>query len=110
MAEPTIQEIFGAGAAQTATTITILKSDLPMTADATNGGERVFAAICKKAGTFLTPEAFNTNPDQSISIAQGFDSLTYRTIANVQSTYLQTALSINFAKLQASGGITPDDY
>ncbi len=110
MAEPTLQEIFGAGATQDATTITILKANLPMTASATNRGEQIFAAIVKKASTKLTATEFSTNGDQSITIATGFDSLVYRTIGTVQETLLQTQLTLNFAKVQTSSGITPDDY
>jgi hypothetical protein len=110
MAEPTLQEIFGAGATQDATTITILKANLPMTSAAVNRGEQVFAAIVKKASTVLTTTAFATNANQSITIAAGFDSLTYRTIATVQETLLQTQLTLNFAKAQSSLGVTPDDY
>jgi hypothetical protein len=110
MAEPTLQEVFGAGATQTATTITILKADLQMTASATNRGEQTFAAIVKKASTALTTTTFATNVNQSINIAAGFDSLAYRTIGNVTETLLQTQFTINFAKVQATSGITPDDY
>ncbi len=110
MAEPTLQEIFGAGATQDATTITILKSDLPMTAAATNRGEQCFAAIVKKASTNLTSANFATNENQSITIAPGFDSLTYRTIGTVQNTLLQTQLNVNFSKIQPTSGVTPDDY
>jgi hypothetical protein len=108
--EPTLQDIFGAGATQTATTITILKSDLPMTAAAVNGGERVFAAIVKKASTPLNQTSFGTNENQSISIQPGFDSLIYRSFNNVTSTHLQTQLTINFSKPQTTTGVTPDDY
>lgn len=110
MAEPTLQDILGAGATQTATTITILKSDLPMTAVAVNGGERVFAAIAKKASSVLTTTAFAANADQSINIAAGFDSIVYRTFNNVQASYLNTQLTFNFAKIQTTAGVTPDDY
>jgi hypothetical protein len=110
VAEPTLQEIFGAGATQTATTVTILKADLDLTATASNRGEQVFAAVCKKAQPALTEATFATNPDQSITIAPGFDSLVYRTVNNVQSTFLQNQLTVNFAKIQASAGITPDNY
>jgi hypothetical protein len=110
MAEPTLQGIFGAGATQTATTITILKADLSLTASATNRGEQCFAAIVKKAETALGTTTFDTNADQSISIAPGFDSIAYRTFNNVQSSYLQNQITINFAKLQSTAGITPDDY
>lgn len=110
MAEPTLQEIFGAGATQDATSIHILKADLPMTSAAVNRGEQCFSAIVKKASSKLTTTEFATNGNQSINIASGYDSLVYRTIGTTQETLLQTQLTINFAKVQATGGITPDDY
>lgn len=110
MAEPTLQEVFGAGATQTATTLTILKSDLLLTATATNRAEQLFAGILKKATTKLSQTNFDANVDQSIAIGTGFDSLAYRTNGANQETLLLTPLTVNFAKVQASGGITPDDY
>mgnify|MGYP003563641993 CR=1 FL=1 len=110
MAEPTLQEIFGNGATQTATTITILKADLPMTSDPNNRGEQVFAAIVKKGSSYLTTANFDLNLDQSINIQTGFDSLVYRTINGLTDTFLQTQLNINFNKAQATAGVTPDDY
>jgi hypothetical protein len=110
MAEPTLQEIFGTGATQTATTITILKSDLPMTAVAVNTGERVFAAIAKKASLALTTTSFSTNVDQNINAQAGFDSIIYRTFNSTQASYLNTQLTFNFAKLVTTAGVTPDDY
>jgi hypothetical protein len=110
MAEPTLQEIFGAGATQDATTIHILKANLPMTAAAVNRGEQVLAAIVKKASGTLTTPNFAANPDQSITVAAGYESLIYRTVGTDQSTFLQSQLTVNFAKLQTSSGITPDDY
>lgn len=110
MAEPTLIEVFGAGATQTATTITILKADLDITASATNRAEQLLAGIVKKAQTTLTQANFDTNPNQSITILSGFDSLVYRTIGTTQETLLQTPLTINFSKGQAAGGVTPDDY
>jgi hypothetical protein len=110
MAEPTLEEIFGAGATQTATTITILKADLPMTAAALNRGEQVLAAIVKKASVNLTAANFATNAEQSIEVAPGYDSLVYRTIGNVSETRFQTQLTVNFTKPQVSSGVTPDDY
>lgn len=110
MAEPTLQEIFGAGATQDATAIHILKANLPMTSAAVNRGEQIFAAIVKKASTKLNTTDFATNGDQSVTIAAGFDSLAYRTIGTVQETLLQTQLTLNFAKVQPTSGVTPDDY
>jgi hypothetical protein len=111
MAEPTLVEVFGAGATQTATTVTIQKSSLTgLTASATNNAEGIFAAIVKQASGVLTSTNYGTNPDQSITIAPGFDSISYRTINNVQTPYLQSQITVNFSKPQSSAGITPDSY
>jgi hypothetical protein len=110
MSEATLQDIFGANATQTATDIIIKKADLPMTASATNRGEQVLAAMIKKNSTLLTATNFNTNPDQSITIGTGFDQLAYRTVGTETLTYLQNQVTLSFAKLQSSTGITPDDY
>jgi hypothetical protein len=110
VAEPTLQEIFGAGATQTATTITILKADLDLTAAAINRGEQVFAAVVKKAALTLTSTNFGTNSDQSIVVNPTFEQVIYRTVANVQTAFLKTPLEVGFHKLQSSAGITPDDY
>jgi hypothetical protein len=110
MTQPTLQEIFGAGATQTETAITILKADLPMTAAAVNGGEQAFAAIVKKAETPLSTANYGTNADQNISIQPGYDSIVTRFFNNVSTNHLQTQLTVNFSKLQTSPGVTPDDY
>jgi hypothetical protein len=110
LAEPTLQNIFGAGATQTINTITIVKADLPMTATASNRGEQVFAAIAKKASLELTSANFGTNPDQSISISSGYNQTVYRTINGNPVEHLQVPLTIAFTKPQTTAGITPDDY
>jgi hypothetical protein len=110
LAEPTLQEIFGAGATQDATTITILKADLPMTALAVNRGEQIIAAMLKKASTGLGATTFGTNIDQSVSIAPGYEQIVYRTVNNNPVAYLKAPLTIDFHKIQATAGITPDDY
>jgi hypothetical protein len=111
MAEPLLTEVFGTGATQTATTITILKADLDLTATATNRAEQLLAGIIKKAAATLTPANYGTNPDQSVNMAPGFDSLVYRTdTVGVTTTHLQTQIAVNFSKPQATSGVTPDDY
>lgn len=110
MAEPTLQDIFGAGATQDATTIHILKADLPITPLAINRGEQILAGMLKKAATALTSTTFGTNTDQSISIAPGYEQIVYRTVNNNPVAYLKAPLTIDFHKLQVTAGITPDDY
>ncbi|MCC5626184.1 hypothetical protein, partial [Nostoc sp. CHAB 5715] len=73
MAEPTLAQVFGANATQTATTITITKADLPrLTPSSTNTAESLLTAILLKAQDGLPQSTFDTNLDQSIYIALGF--------------------------------------
>lgn len=110
MAEPTLIDVFGAGASQTATTVTIAKADLDITASASNKAEGLLAAVVKKAQTALTATAYDTNPDQNIKIEDGFPSIGYRTENGVSVSYLQTPVSVVFTKSQSNPGITPNDY
>ena len=111
MAEPTLVELFGAGATQTATDIIIKKASLSgLTPTATNTAESLFAAIYSKASTALSQTNYSTNPDQSIVIVPGYDSVVYRTVNNVQTAFLQTQMTTSFSKAQTSAGITPDSY
>lgn len=109
MAEPTLQQVFGAGATQTATTITILKTDLAtvgLTANATNSAESLFVALLLLAAVHLNTTNLDSNIDQSVSIEDSFDAITTRN--NV--TYRQKTKSINFYKIDSGTSIDPDDY
>lgn len=109
MPEPTLQEIFGAGAAQDLTTITISKASLTgLTATADNRAESLLVGILLKAKSFLTPEAFDLNADQSVSIEESFESLINRRINEEQ--YRQKVLSVNLHKAEPTSVIDPDDY
>ena len=111
MSEPTIQDVFGAGATQTATTLTILKSDLPtLTASATNRGEQLFMGIVLNAKANLTETARNGDLDRSIAIEPSFDQVTSRTVGGVTNQYYQTGLSISAQKLNTNSSIDADDY
>lgn len=109
MPEPTLQDIFGGSATQDATTLTISKANLTtvgLTASATNTAESLFVAILLLAKSTLTADALNTNPDQSISIEDSFESLVTRN----SQTYRQKTYSINLQKVDTSSVIDPDDY
>lgn len=109
MAEPTLTQVFGANAAQTATTLTISKADLAavgLTASANNTAESLIVAALLLAKNYLTDANLQANGDQSVSIVDSFDSLITR---NTQ-TYRQKTYSVNLQKLDASAGIDPDDY
>ncbi|KJH71233.1 hypothetical protein [Aliterella atlantica] len=112
MAEPTLTQVFGPGAAQTATTLTIAKADLAtvgLTAAASNTAESLFVSLLLLAKNSLTPAAQESNPDQSITVAEAdfnFQTLVTRNNA----TYRQSTYSVNLQKLDTGANIDPDDY
>lgn len=109
MAEPTFQSIFGTNASQDLSSITIAKADLPgLTADANNTGESLVVAILLKVKLGLSQENFDTNLDQSIYVDNGFPNFAFRGPDNSQ--YRVDQLTVNFAKLDTSSAIDPDDY
>ena len=113
MAEPTLVEVFGDGASQTATTITIDKADLSavgLTPGAENTAESLLSAVLLLAKGILTQAAFDSNSDQSITIEPGFDSIIQRDDGTGNFiNYRQNQLTVNLHKLD-SDGIDPDDY
>ena len=113
MAEPTLTEVLGPNSTQTATTITIEKADLVsvgLTASASNTAESILAAIILKAQQTLTAAGFESNPDQSLTVESGFDTVIPRTDSTGNtSNYRQHQLTLNFYKPD-SESITPDSY
>jgi hypothetical protein len=109
MAEPTLQQIFGAGASQTLTTLTITKADLTgLTSSANNTAESLLVAILLKAQAYLSQANFDADIDQSIVITDGFSSFTTRGANN--TAYRTDSKTINLSKVDASATIDPDDY
>ncbi len=112
MAEPTLGDIFGAAAAQTATTVTIAKADLAavgLTANATNTAESLLVAILLKAKLVLTPGTLETNPDQSVVVAEA--DFNFQTLVTRNAlTYRQSSYTVNLQKLDTGSIIDPDDY
>lgn len=110
MAEPTLIEVFGAGATQDATTVTIAKADLAsvgLTASASNSAESLLVALILKAQTYLNDTNLATNIDQSVSIT----TATTPTFTNRNNAvYIRDAISIEIDKPSPSLAIDPDDY
>lgn len=109
MAEPSLTEVFGAGATQTATTITILKADLPgLTAATDNRAEQLWVGMFLIIKESLTPERQESNPDQNIVIDEPFgsDSLVSRN----NQIFRQKSFTINLQKIDTQSTIDPDDY
>lgn len=112
MAEPTLQQVFGANATQDATKITIQKADLAgvgLTASANNSAESLLVAILLNAKTTLTPANYETNIDQSITIeTPGFNAQSLVTRNNTQ--YRQYTQTVNLYKVDSSAALNPDDF
>jgi hypothetical protein len=107
MAQPSLQDVLGPGATQDATTITILKADLPgLTPAANNNGEQLFAGIVKRARVYLTDANQTNNPDQNITFGETFS----RFVTRNDQKYRQNQIPINFQKLDNDPDIEPDEY
>jgi|SRR6478672_7437774 len=109
MAEPTLTAVFGPNAVQDADSLTLSKTDLAtvgLTPAANNKAEGLLAAIIRIAENSLTTTAQETNPDQSITIEDGFPSL----IDKDGTAYRRNQKTINFDKPDTQSSIDPDDY
>ncbi len=116
MAEPTIVQIFGTGAARLASGAAAPSAGLfipdsaliaaglatPLTATA----EGHLAAIILSAKTGLTQAGFDANTDQSIYASNGFNSFTTRGT----DAYRVDQITFNLAKVDAGATLDPDNY
>lgn len=109
MAEPLLTQVFGPGATQTATTVTILKADLQtvgLTPSATNTAESLYVALLLLAGLYLTETNLNNNPEQQIFISDGQEFVTTR---NTQQ-YRQLVKNVNMQEIYNGLMIDPDNF
>lgn len=108
MAELSVQEIFGAGATQDSTTVTILKSDLlsaGLVASAGNKAEAILYALLRKAAGTLTAANLDLNADQSIVIG----TVSISTDERLNQTYLVNNFTVGVQRLISDGAIAPGD-
>lgn len=112
MAEPTLTSVFGAGATQDETTLTILKADLPgLTASASNPAEALLTGILKRAAVALTDANRETNIDQSVFVdLTQTPSFTTRINGSTTETYIRNTISVELDKAYGILEINPDDY
>ncbi|MBD2243223.1 hypothetical protein H6G26_06205 [Nostoc sp. FACHB-888] len=109
MAELSLTDIFGAGAMQDATSITIQKAALPrLNPNSSNTAESLLVGILLKAEATLTQTSFDANLDQSIYFSTGFSSFTNRGPNN--DSYRVDQLTVNLVKPDTGSIIDPDDY
>ncbi|AVH71583.1 hypothetical protein [Nostoc sp. 'Lobaria pulmonaria (5183) cyanobiont'] len=107
MAEPTLVQVFGTGATQDSSSITIQKSALPrLTASSSNSAESLLVGIFLAAMNYLTQTNFDANTDQSLILGDGFSSFTTRG----QTQYRLDQLTLSLAKIDTGSTINPGDY
>jgi hypothetical protein len=107
--KPTLIQVFGANATQTATDLVIKKADLVaigLTPSATNSAESLLMAIALNSKTTLSTTNRTSNPDQSLAIEEG-----YAQIANRGTNqYYQSSFNLTAQKINNTPAIDPDDY
>lgn len=111
MAEPSLQNVFGASAAQTATTLTITKADfasIGLSASAANTSESLLVAILLFAAQSLTENNRLTDlANRNIGIDySGQDLITQ----GAGSVFLRDAYTISLYKSSTIAVIDPDNY
>lgn len=111
MAEPTLVQIFGAGATQDATSLTIQKSSLAtvgLTASANNTAESLIVAILLNAEAGIGEDERDANIDQNVAVSIGTSP---NTTTRNNEIYLRNTISIEIDKLlPAATTIDPDDF
>lgn len=114
MAEPTLVQVFGAGATQDATTLVIAKADLVsvgLTSGSSISAEKLLTAILKLAAVNLTSTNRDNNIDQSVVVdLQNVPTFTTRTSGTTTNTYIRDTITVELDKSYASTEIDPDDY
>ncbi len=110
--EPTLEQVFGVGTTQDATSITILKSNLPgLTASTSNSAESLLTGILKRASVNLTGTNRDSNINQSVVVdMSNTPSFTTRTNNNTTETYIRNTISVELDKAYGTVEIDPDDY
>jgi len=110
MAEPSLTDVFGANASQTATQLIIDKTDLVsvgLSAASDNSAESLFVAIMLKAQINLNDTNQANNIDQSVSITTATTpSFTNRNNA----VFIRDAITVEIDKPAGTLTIDPDDY
>lgn len=107
MAKPTLIEVFGAGATQTATTVTFNKADLlTLTPTTNNTAESILIAIALTAQGKLTTTLRDNDPDVKVAIENGFEQTSFRGTTR----YNQVALNITAQTLSPASAIDADNY
>jgi hypothetical protein len=111
MPEPTLQQVFGASATQTATTITITKADfvsIGLTPSATNTSEALYVALLLFAANNLTEANRLTDlVARNVAIDYSGQDLVNQGGSNV---FLRDSYQVSLYKATTIAAIDPDNY
>jgi hypothetical protein len=110
MAEPTLIQLFGTLATQTATDLVIKKSDLVavgLTASANNTAESLLVAILKLAASYSNPTTQETNTDIQVTLEI---NSTPSIVTRNNLIWRQTSISVELQTLDTTAEIDPDNY
>lgn len=111
MPEPSLAQVFGANASQTATELIISKSDLAsigLTPSANNTAESLLVALMLLAAGYLsTTNQDSINPDIQVTIADSdFPQIVNRNSAK----YRQITYNLNLQTIDSGFSVDPDSY
>ncbi|OCQ98967.1 hypothetical protein BCD64_23295 [Nostoc sp. MBR 210] len=110
MAEPTLQQVFGANATQDATTLTIAKADLAavgLNALASNTAESLWVAVLLQASEYLTPENLELNAEQQVAIEE---STVQTLVTRNNSSYRQVSFTVDLQTPDINFQLDPDSF
>lgn len=111
MAEPTLPQIFGNNATQTATQLIISKADLStvgLTPQDINSAESLFIAVFLLGSRYLNSANQISNPDIQITIADGIPAQSLVTRNSQQ--YRQRLFALAAQRPDAGAILDPDDF
>jgi hypothetical protein len=110
MAEPSLISLFGASATQSSTLLTLTKADFAtLTASSSNTAESLLVALLLKWQSILTSTAQSTNPDQSVRVEKGSESIVTDFNQN-NAQYVEVPFTITLRKAYTALTIDPDDF
>lgn len=110
MPEPTLIQVFGAGATQDANTITIQKAALiakGLPSSASNNAEAIVSALTLLWGDYLNETQQGINTDIQITIA---DSGYPQIVTRNSNQYTQITVNFNFQKPYSGATLNPSEY
>lgn len=110
MAEPTLQDVFGSNAAQSASDLTISKTDLAtigLTPSASNSGESLLVAVILYAAIRLTETARSADQvNRNVTVFFGGQDIS----GSPPNVFRRDAFSLLLYRATTIAPVDPDDY